>query len=137
MKIFLVVFIGSISFISYAQENPIQTIAIEWEQLSAPLSNANKELKTTTYQLMEVNLDVDLRQQGLRKQATMFLDLPKSKAISSKYNVAIPQPKLSGFTVFGSGYNPNTNTTGGIKNTAYKDASLYSGAYCPITGLAY
>ncbi|TSE04070.1 MULTISPECIES: hypothetical protein [Aquimarina] len=137
MKIFLAVFIGSISFLSYAQENPIQTISIEWEQLSAPISFANKALPTTTYQLMEVNLDIDLRQQALRKPATMFLELPKSKIVSPKYSVAIPQPKTSGFTISGSGYNPNTNAAGGIKNIAYKDASLYSGAYCPITGLAY
>ncbi len=137
MKSFLVIFIGSISFLSYAQENLIQSISIEWEQLSAPISFANKELKTSSYQLMEVNLDIDLRQQALRKPATMFLESPKSKAISPKYNIGIPQSKTSGFSISGRGYNPNANTTGGIKNIAYKDASLYSGTYCPITGLAY
>ncbi|WP_074406414.1 MULTISPECIES: hypothetical protein [Aquimarina] len=135
MKVFLVLLIGSISFLSYGQEDAIQTIAIEWEQLSAPLVMHKKEVETQKYQLQEVDLTVDLRQQAFKKSYTMYIDTPKYKNISSKYNVAIPQPKTSGFRVYGNGYNPNNK--GGIKNTAYKDASLYSGAFCPITGLAY
>ncbi len=137
MKIFLIALITSISFLSYGQENAIHSIAIEWEQLSAPLSVAKKELKTEKYQLLEVNLTIDLREQYLRKN-TSIMYLPPNQFVQSKYNVAIPQPKTSkmGFTVSGNG-NTNLNTTGRIKNIAYKDASLYSGAFCPITGLAY
>ncbi|WP_024769267.1 hypothetical protein [Aquimarina macrocephali] len=136
MKVFLAILIGGISFLSYGQEDVPHTISIEWEQLSAPLVMNKKELKTKKYQLQEVDLTVDLRQQAFKKSYTMYIDSPKYKDISSKYNVAIPQPKTSGFRLSGNGYNTNTNI-GGIKNTAYKDASLYSGAFCPITGLAY
>ncbi len=138
MKVFLALLIGSISFLSYGQEDAIQTIAIaiEWEQLSAPLVMHKKEVETQKYQLQEVDLTVDLRQQAFKKSYTMYIDTPKYKDISSKYKIAIPQPKTSGFRVYGNGYNFNTNK-GGIKNTAYKDASLYSGTFYPITGLAY
>ncbi len=139
MRIFLALVIGFLSFLSYAQEKTIQSISIEWEQLSAPLSFTNKESINTKYQLLEVDLSVDLRKQYLKKN-TSFMQLPENKFVQPEYNVAIPHPnqRKVGFTISGNGYSPNlSGNTGGIKNTAYKDASLYSGAFCPITGLAY
>ncbi len=140
MKVFLTILIASISFLSYSQENAIKSIAIEWEQLSTPLSLVKEESKAVgKYQLLEIDLSVNLREQYyMRKNTAPIMYLPENKFVSTSYNVAIPQPKTSsiGFTISGNGYNSNNNS-GGIKNTAYKDASLYSGPYCPITGQAY
>ncbi|MBQ0733185.1 hypothetical protein [Aquimarina celericrescens] len=139
MKSLVVILIGSISFLSYGQENNIKSITIAWEQLGAPLSLVNDNSNINTYQLLEVDLSVDLRQQYLKKNASPMMLLPDNKSIQSEYNFSFPQPKKGnvGFSVSGNGYNANVNSTGEIKNTAYKDASLYSGAFCPITGLAY
>ncbi|PKV51101.1 hypothetical protein ATE84_3170 [Aquimarina sp. MAR_2010_214] len=136
MKLFFTILIAGIGFSSYGQENVIHAISIKWEQLSAPLSITKNEHKIEKYQLQKVDLTIDLRQQAFKKSYTMYIDTPKYKDISSKYNVTTPQPKTSGFRVYGNGYTPNTNI-GGIKNTAYKDASLYRGTFYPITGLTY
>ncbi len=139
MKIFITLFISSISFLSYGQENTIRPITIALEYLSAPLVISQKETTAQKYKLLEVDLSVNLREQYLRKNKSMMY-LPEKQYIQPEYNVAIPQSNSDskvGFTISGNGYNSNLNTTGGIKNTAYKDASLYSGAFCPITGLAY
>ncbi len=139
MKIFLVLFIACFSLTAYGQENITDKISIPWEELSAPLTITKNELKTKKYQLQEVDLSVDLRQQYLRKNTSIML-LPKNQFIQTEYNVVISQPKISntGFTISGNGYSSsNLNNNGRIKNTAYEDAGLYSGAFCPITGLAY
>ncbi len=133
MKSFLILIFGSISILSFGQENTIHKI--EWEQLGAPISLIAKENSVEKYQLLEVDLSVDLREQYLRKQ-TSILELPQEQFIAPKYNVAIEQPKSFSFRVSGNGAS-NLNNNGGVKNIAYKDAGFYSGAFCPITGLAY
>ncbi len=140
MKILFTMLIGCISFWSYGQEKTLQSIQIEWEQLSAPLSlNTKSSSEINKYKLLEVNLDIDLRKQYLRKDTSSMMILPENKYIQSDYYVAIPGPqnKNFSFTISGNGNSSSTNNSGGIKNTAYKDAGLYSGAFCPITGLAY
>ncbi|WP_062058465.1 hypothetical protein [Aquimarina longa] len=134
MRFILILFIGSISFLSYGQENSIQTIHIEWEQLSAPLVLHKKENNTITYQLLEVNLDIDLRQEALRDDSSMMMiTSSKKQNDTSRYNIVVSKPKTSSFTIQSNGYNPNINTNG-IKNTAYKDASSYSNSFfCPAT----
>ncbi len=131
MRVFLAILIAGIGFSSYGQENVIHAISIEWEQLSAPLSIAENEYKTNKYQLLEVDLTVDLRQQAFRKSYTMYIDPPKYKDISSKYTITSPRQKTSGFTITGSRNTSNVNNIlgGGLKNTAYKDANPYNGAY--------
>ena len=124
MKISLTILIICICFISHGQENSISSITIEWEELSAPLSIEKSESKISEYQLLEVNLSVDLRKQSLSKDYTMLLDSPKYKDISSIHTVSSSKSKSSRFTISGSGYNFNTNT-GNLKNNAYKDASIY------------
>ncbi|GAA4271767.1 hypothetical protein U6A24_14355 [Aquimarina gracilis] len=141
MKIFLVFIFSLLSFLSFGQERTIQTISIELEQLTAPLSLVDTDVINNKYQLMEVDLSVDLRKQYLKKNTPLML-LPENKFIQQNYNVAIPgaptNQRKVGFTISGNGYNSSLNrNTGDIKNNAYKDASLYSGAFCPITGLAY
>ncbi|MEW7291908.1 hypothetical protein [Aquimarina sp. 2304DJ70-9] len=140
MKVFLTILIGTISFLTYGQENTITSITIAWEQLNTPLSLVKEESKAVDkYKLIEIDLSIDLREQYyMKKNTAPIMYLPRNKFVSTSYNIAIPQPKTGsiGFTVSGNGYNSNNNA-GGIKNTAYKDASLYSGAFCPITGLAY
>ncbi|WP_109300727.1 hypothetical protein [Aquimarina sp. AU474] len=133
MKSFLILFFGSISILSFGQETTIHTI--EWEQLAAPLSLVVEENSVEKYQLLEIDLSIDLREQYLRKK-TSILELPQEHFIAPKYNVAIEQPKSFSFRVSGNG-SSNSNNSGGVKNIAYKDAGFYSGAFCPITGLAY
>ena len=141
MKIILIAFIGSIGLLSYGQENMMTTFKmdiIKFEELSMPLAFAKKEVNTKKYQLQEVNMHIDLREQAFKKKYTMLIEAPKYKDVTSKYNVVVPKQKTSSFTISGSGYNPSANTaSGGIKNTVYKDAGLYSGAFCPITGQIY
>ncbi|GGX28242.1 hypothetical protein [Aquimarina muelleri] len=124
MKAFLIAIIASIGFASYGQENSLNSVAIEWEELSAPLSIEKNESEIHKYELLEVNLSVDLRRQSLRKNYTMFIDTPKYKDVSSVYKIKPSTSKSSGFTISGNGSNLNTNT-GRLKNTAYKDAGIY------------
>ncbi|TPN89032.1 hypothetical protein [Aquimarina algicola] len=126
---------------SYAQENKIAPIAIEWEVLSSPLRMTPQEISTTNtvYHLQEVDLSIDLRKKALRNEEFMFVKASPVQSNSDKYNFTVSKPKKSsGFSISGrsnlSSLQNNTNS-GEIKNTAYKDASLYSGAFCPITGL--
>jgi hypothetical protein len=131
MKVFLAVLIGGISFLSHGQEGIIQTIAIEWGQLSAPLVMNKKELITEKYTLQKVDLTIDLRQQAFKKKYTMYIELPKYKNLSSKHTTIIsPKSKTSGFTITGNVYGINKpSLSGNLKNTAYKDAGIYTGTY--------
>ncbi len=124
MKFLLTILIVSICFVSYGQEDNLSSIAIEWEELSAPLSFEKSEFEITKYQLLEVNLNIDLRRQSLRKSYTMLMDSPKYKDVSSIYTVKSPKSKSSGFTISGNGSNFNT-TNSSIKNNAYRDAGIY------------
>ncbi len=129
----MILLFGGIGCLSFGQEIEIKTIS--FERLSEPISLVQKEDPSQKYQLMEVNLTVDVRQQALRKSAPI-LELPKEQFIAPLYNVSIPQPGAFSLRVSGSGFN-NTQNNGGVKNIAYKDAGFYSGAFCSITGLAY
>ncbi|KAA1245059.1 hypothetical protein [Aquimarina sp. RZ0] len=160
MKTFFALLLGCLSFISFGQEKP--SYILEWQELSDSLSEENVSIYTITqreivpslsfikqyavtenYQLMEVDLTKDIRKQHLRPDTPM-LRLPENKFIQSDYTIAIPTAtnrEHTGLTISGSaggygfnGYNFSTNNTG-IKNSAYKDASLYTGVYCPVTGL--
>lgn len=124
MKLFLTILITSIGLVSYGQENSLSSITIEWEELSTPLSMERNEFETTKYQLLEVNLDVDLRRQSLRKSYTMLMESPQYKDVSSIYKANSPKSKKSGFTISGNGYNFKTNIDG-LKNNAYKNADSY------------
>ena len=134
-SLLLILFCGLCTF-SFGQETPIQFIKIELEQLAAPLLVDQENLGSEKYHLMPIDLSVDLRKQALSKN-TPILELPKAQFIAPMYNVAIPQPQALRFTVSGNGNNSTFTNKGGIKNIAYKDAGFYSGAFCPITGLAY
>lgn len=161
MKTFIVIFLGCISFYSYGQERP--SYLLEWQEWSDSLSEdilstytiaqteiipslsfINQYNVSGNYQLMEIDLTRDIRKQHLRPDTPM-LQLPENKFIQSDYALAIPTATNSnrnGLTITGSaggyginGYNSSTTNTYGIKNTAYKDASFYTGVYCPVTGV--
>ncbi len=138
MKTFLTLLIASFSLVSFGQENATPTIVIAWEQLSAPLLIHPKKESVEKYELLKVDLSVDLRKQYLKENSLPIMYLPENQYVEQEYTIAFPQSNTNtpNFTISGNGYNSNSNN-GGIKNTAYKDASLYSGAFCPITGLAY
>ena len=156
MKIILGLLLGCISFISFGQENPIQTI--DWNELDAKLSEnnlnytieymeiipslsfVNQIVSTGTYYLMEVNLAIDLRQQYLKKDTPILL-LPENKFIQSGYTFSIPStPKNNAqITITGNGGYSNSSSGGSntVKNTVYRDASTYTGTYCGATGIIY
>lgn len=114
----------------YSQENP--QYELSWKTSVPALSHINKqEIKTTKYHLMEIDLAVDLRKQALHQDSSP-ITLSQNQFITSSYNVAIPKNQFKVSINGNNSYNPNN---GGIKNNAYKDASLYSGAFCPITGI--
>ncbi|MHA7059134.1 hypothetical protein ACWGOQ_0018045 [Aquimarina sp. M1] len=154
MRIFLGLLFTSFCCITFAQEKV--SLSIEWETLNTQLSeNHNRysivhkeiipslshtrpEISIGHYRLMEINLAVDLRKQRLKDETPILL-LPENKFIQSDYAVSIPTKTKNdiNITITGNGnggYNSNT-TSGGVKNTAYKDASTYTGIYCPVTGL--
>ncbi len=136
MKSLLLILFCGLCTLSFGQETPIQFIKIELEQLGAPLLVKQESLGSEKYQLMPIDLSVDLRKQALSKNAPT-LELPKEQFIAPLYSVAVPQPQALRFTVSGNGNSSSFTNNGGIKNIAYKDAGFYSGAFCPITGLAY
>lgn len=133
MKLLPCFLLCSIVFLSYGQETPVYEFS--WEPSVPSLSYVSKqEIATQEYTLMVVDLSVDLRRQALHKNVST-ITLSENQFISASYKVAIPQNK---FRVYGNnGYTGFTPSNGGIKNTAYQDASLYSGAFCPITGAFY
>ncbi|MDY8135673.1 hypothetical protein [Aquimarina sp. 2201CG5-10] len=154
MRVFTTLFLVLISIYSYGQDNP--TYIVDWEELNAILSEDNisytiefeesipslsyvsKNIQTQKYELMEIDLSVDLRKQELGDKASMLI-LPKNNFIQPNYTVAIPtqsQPN-SNFRITGNGGFGSSTSNGGVRNTVYKDASLYSGAFCPITGIVY
>ncbi|MDH7445760.1 hypothetical protein [Aquimarina sp. 2201CG14-23] len=154
-NIFFGLLFSTVSFVSFGQEKPIYIV--EWEELDNKLSEEelyyvielkeitpslsfiNQRIATGNYQLMEIDLTIDLRTQHLRKDSTDFLQLPENKYIQSDYALAIPSglnERRGRITITGSGgYNSSSTNNGGIKNTAYRDAGSYTGIYCPVTGV--
>ncbi|GAA0720358.1 hypothetical protein GCM10009430_20440 [Aquimarina litoralis] len=154
MRFFIGIFLVCFSFSSFGQENP--SLKISWEaigdhiseidakytlehkEITPSLSYIRKTIATGNYQLMEINLAVDLRKQHLKNETPILL-LPENKFVQSEYNVAIPTATpQSAFRVSitgNGGYNNSNTSNGGIKNNAYRDASTYTGIYCPVTGV--
>ncbi|WP_299437080.1 hypothetical protein [uncultured Aquimarina sp.] len=143
------------SFTSFGQEKP--TFAVEWEELNVKISEntdmytlehreitpslsyISQRIATGNYYLMEINLAVDLRRQHLKNDAPVLL-LPENKFIQSDYSVALPtttsvQNNFRVSITGNGGYNSSNTSNGGIKNNAYRDASSYTGIYCPVTGV--
>lgn len=142
MRLFLTALIISISFLCDAQENTLHSISIPWEDLSAPLLSYQEISNATKYQLQEVDLSINLREQYIRKNEPPMMYLPKNKFIQSNFHVALPQQgtqKTTGFRISGSNnFNSNQNYPGGtLKNTAYRDATLYNRTFYPRRRLFY
>ncbi|WP_299241260.1 hypothetical protein [uncultured Aquimarina sp.] len=153
IRIFLGLLLACIGFTSYGQEKT--SFSISWDEMNTHLSEndfmytiEHREITPSlsfikpivsvgTYQLMEIDLSVDLRKQHLKNDTPILL-LPENKFIQSDYAVAIPSTVKSNarITITGNGgYNSSNTNNGGVKNTAYRDASTYTGIYCPVTGL--
>ncbi|WP_108869073.1 hypothetical protein [Aquimarina aquimarini] len=135
MKIYISLCSICISLFSFGQEPSLQSIVIEWQELGAPLLLHEEEIKGKNYQLTEVDLNIDLRQQYLRKKDnSMFMMVKKKpKGGTLKHNITqIPKSKTSSFRVSGRAYNSNRTTrynSSGLKNTAYRDARLFYRSY--------
>lgn len=151
-----------ISFISFGQEKPEKRIG--WKKIGTYISDEHaqyripqikiipslsyiRQIAPQNYQLMEINLDIDLRKKENRNH-TPILQLPENQFIQSEYSATLsvaPKTNTRSFRVTGGvGYDStfynnqrSNNSNGGIKNNAYKDVSLYTGIYCPATGLPY
>ncbi|WP_299311900.1 hypothetical protein [uncultured Aquimarina sp.] len=151
VRILFGLLLGCIGFVSYGQEKTSFSLAwdemsthlsendftytIEHKEITPSLSFIRPTISASNYQLMEINLSIDLRKQYLKNDTPILL-LPENKFIQSDYAVSIPTTatkRNAKITITGNGgYNSNNS---GIKNTAYKDASAYTGIYCPVTGL--
>jgi len=156
MKILFIFLLSCISIISYGQEKPLLTIdwetwntqliendsryTLEHREITPSLSYIREIISTGNYFLMEINLSVDLRKQHLKNEAPILL-LPENKFIQSNYAFSLPSTENQNqnnlrFTITGNGgYNTNNSGNGNIKNNAYRDASTYTGIYCPVTGI--
>ncbi|WP_405206808.1 hypothetical protein [Aquimarina sp. LLG6339-5] len=156
MKIFPILLLSFISLTCYGQEKPLLTIdwetwntqivnnssqyTLEHKEITPSLSYIRELISTGNYVLMEINLSVDLRKQHLENETPILL-LPENKFVQSNYAFSLPnnanqnQNNLR-FTITGNGgYNANNSGKGGVKNNAYRDASTYTGIYCPVTGV--
>ncbi|MBP2832663.1 hypothetical protein J8281_10745 [Aquimarina sp. U1-2] len=60
VKIIVLLAISSIGCLSYGQERNWNTLVVPLEKLGAPLLSAEKIINTS-YQLLEVDLSIDLR----------------------------------------------------------------------------
>ncbi|MBW1297244.1 hypothetical protein GBO31_17150 [Aquimarina litoralis] len=112
--------------------------SLEHQEITPALSYIRQIIATGNYQLMEINLAVDIRKQHLDNETPILL-LPENKFVQSEYNIAFPTAVQQGalrVSITGNGgYNSSNTSNGGIKNTAYRDASTYTGIYCPVTGV--
>ena len=122
-----------LSFISPAQEFVDYSIPVI--ELKPTLSYIKEIKSETNFQLTEIDLTRDLRKEALKDQPSMMIvEKPKYKTIQGNYNVAIPD---SNFKVYVNQFNTdrlnNRVYTSGLQNNAYKDASAYSGLFCPVT----
>ncbi|AXT54991.1 hypothetical protein D1815_04180 [Aquimarina sp. AD1] len=156
MKIFPIIFLSCIGLISYGQEKPSLTIdwetwnthiadnssqyTLEHKEITPSLSYIRELISTGNYVLMEINLSIDLRKQHLENETPILL-LPENKFIQSDYAFSLPNSTNQNqnnlrFTITGNGgYNTNNTGKGSVKNNAYRDASTYTGIYCPVTGV--
>ncbi len=158
MKLYIGFLLALFSIGCFAQEKP--SVQINWNELNNnfPIHNIDyytiqlKQIipslsffreKTTSinnHSLPEINLAIDIRKQGLRDESPIMLQLPKNQFIQPDYVLSIPEAPKGNFTISGRRYtnDSNSSSTGsnrGVKNIAYKDASLYTRLHYPITGL--
>ncbi|WP_025740313.1 hypothetical protein [Aquimarina pacifica] len=127
MKRVLLACFVCISFMVCGQENELHIFAIDVEELNMPLMTKSTKFDTEKYQLLEVNLAIDLRQTSLRKKNTMYIETSNNHTIQKNYTLSLSKSrKASGFTISGNDYNLNRKSNYSVKNTAYKDASLYT-----------
>ncbi|MFL1895539.1 hypothetical protein ACJRPK_07540 [Aquimarina sp. 2-A2] len=127
MKLISLVILCIISSLSYAQETI--NYSIEWEIETPSLSILNSAIESSIFELLEVNLDEDLRRQELQKGRSILL-VEKRPAPVRKYNFSIAtKPKPSALKVTGSGATLNDVNSGNIKNSAYQDMSRYNRIY--------
>ncbi len=153
MRIFFGLLLVCFSSTSFGQEKP--SFRVDWAKLNVQLSEndyrytlehkeitpslsyLHQKIITGSFYLMEIDLTVDLRNQHLKNKTPILL-LPENRFIQSDYSVAIPTTERNSarITITGNGgYNSSSSNSGGIKNNAYRDASTYTGIYCPVTGL--
>ncbi|GAA4114787.1 hypothetical protein GCM10022393_14550 [Aquimarina addita] len=110
-----------------------------------------RQITPQNYQLMEINLDIDLRKKEHRNN-TPLLQLPENKFVQSEYPNTLtvaPKTKSSSFQITGRGgysnniystrnrYSNSSTNNNGIQNNAYQDASLHTRFYNPFIGLPY
>jgi len=114
---------------------------IDIKEIKPSLSFLNREITSiNNHTLPEIDLGIDIRKQGLQDESSIMLELPKNRFIQPDYVLSIPKTPKRNFTISGGLYSNisnsnNTGSNGNIKNIAYKDASLYTGIYCPLTGV--
>lgn len=130
-------FICGLTFKMNGQENQRVYFTInqtQWEKLNMPLKVAYEELKSQKYKLQEVNLYSDIRGNAFKKKYSMYVDQPSYKDISTIFTIAPKKTKQESSFKFGNSTNTFLTTPNGVKNSVYRDESLYNRFYCPATG---
>ncbi|WP_378188164.1 hypothetical protein ACE939_06920 [Aquimarina sp. W85] len=128
MKMIVFGLLFTLSTLSYGQE--VEQYVIDWKIETPSLSIVSASITSSIFELLEVDLDQDLRRQGLRKEQPILLVEQQPKPVR-KYNFTIggSKPKPSSFSITGSGSNLNNPNNAGIRNSAYQDMSRYSRIY--------
>ncbi|RZS93693.1 hypothetical protein [Aquimarina brevivitae] len=123
-------------FCAFSQAQELQEYGIPIPEVRSSLSNLKEIKSETNFVLTEVDLSRDLRREAFRDQFSMVLEeKPKYKTVTPNYNIAIPESNVKVYiNAFNTDRLNNRTYTSGIKNNAYKDASTYSGLFCPQTG---
>ena len=123
----------------YEEQLPdqFQRFIISWEIISPSLSYI-REVQPTHHELMEIDLSVDLRKQAYENKTPLLITEKKKTYDISKLRIFRPTNEYrSGVIITGRRRLDYSVYRGEVKNTVYKDASFYTGAYNPFTGLPY
>ncbi|UZO79525.1 hypothetical protein NBT05_11195 [Aquimarina sp. ERC-38] len=121
------------------QNAPYQTdkgdVVIEYT-IQQPSLSYLKSIPLSTFTLMEIDLSVDLRRQAFQNR-TPYLYESKNPHVIEQFSVRLPTQILNKTTITGRNRLDFTVNRGSVRNSVYKDASFYTGAYNPFTGLPY
>lgn len=123
------------NFQSFYNTETTTSNLLKFEIGTPSLSYLNK-LPQHTFYLMEIDLTVDLRKQALQNK-TPFLYESENPHIIEKFSVRLPSTGIDKTTIRGRNRLDFTVHRGPVRNSVYKDASFYTGAYNPFTSLPY
>ena len=141
----------SFNLVVYGQENRINFSPVNYDRFDTVNFKNDKfiafemEMPSLTYlrpapapsfKLLEIDFNVDLRKQALQNK-TPFLYESKNPHVIEKFSVRLPANVQNKTTINGRNRLDFSVNRGSVRNSVYRDASFYTGAYNPFTGLPY